>query len=276
MRIPLVIASLLFLSACKKPADNAGVSVMMDVPYGTDALQKMDIYLPANPSAAGTRLMILIHGGGWTGGDKADFTPFVTTLQTRLPGYAFININYRLAMNGQHIFPTQENDVKAALAFIFSKRTEYQLSDKWVLLGASAGGHLAMLQTYKYNSPVQPAAVISFFGPADLTAMYHYNPLIASGLQQVTGTTPTINPVLYQQSGPYNFITAQSPPTLLLQGGADPLVPPVQATMVRDKLQSVGVPHQYVLYPTAGHGWTGPDLVDSFNKIAAFVQLYVK
>ena len=282
MRIIFLFVGLLFFSACKKTANTTGnnpsqASTLTDVSYGADTKQKMDIYLPAGRSADTTKLIFLIHGGGWNEGDKADFTASVAYLQTLLPGYAIINTNYRLVANGQNLFPTQENDIKTAATFLYSKRAEYQVSDKWVFMGASAGGHLAMLQSYKYNSPVKPRAVVSFFGPSDLTVFYNSsNPLIAGLLMNVTGTTPSANAGLYQQSSPNNFITAQSPPTLLLHGGADPLVPASQSELVRDKLQSYGVPVQYVFYPNEGHGWDGPNLLDSFNKIAAFLQLYVK
>ncbi|MEO5595026.1 MAG: alpha/beta hydrolase [Chitinophagaceae bacterium] len=281
MRIIIFFSALLVFTACKKSVDsgngnNQPASAMTDVSYGSDAKQKMDIYLPANRSTDSTKLIFLIHGGGWNEGDKADFTASVSYVQTLLPGYAIVNINYRLFANGQNLFPVQENDVKAAAEFVYNKRKEYLVSDKWVFLGASAGGHLALLQSYKNTSPVKPKAVVSFFGPSDLTSLYNSNnPLISLLLLNVTGTIPSLNPGLYQQSSPYNFITAQSPPTLLLHGGADPLVPPAQSTIVRDKLQLLGVPNQYVFYPTDGHGWTGPDLLDSFDKIAAFLKMYV-
>ncbi|MEO6314263.1 MAG: alpha/beta hydrolase [Chitinophagaceae bacterium] len=273
--------SIVLLQACKKSDSNTGATLApvnsIDVPYGTDGKQKMDLYLPAGRSASSTKLMVMIHGGGWTEGDKGDFSVYVATLQKRFPDYAFANINYRLAANGQNLFPSQEEDVKAAVAFIFSKRDEYQVSDKWVLLGASAGAHLAMLQAYKYNSPVRPKAVVSFFGPSELISFFNQpNPVFALAMLGVTGTTPSLNPGLYQQSSPYNFITAQSPPTILLHGGADPLVPPAQSTMVRDKLQMLGVASQYVFYPTGSHGWEGADLVDSFDKIGAFLKLHVE
>lgn len=283
MRTIFLFTSLLVLIACKKSTDDnngngqpVAAATMMNVSYGADAKQKMDIYLPAGRSADSTKLIFLIHGGGWNEGDKADFNSSVTYIQTLLPGYAIVNLNYRLFANGQNLFPTQENDVKAAAEFVFNKRKEYLISDKWAFIGASAGGHLAMLQSFKYSSPVKPKAVVSFFGPSDLTALFNTpNPLIALLLLNVTGTTPVLNPAIYQQSSPYNFITAQSPPTLLLQGGIDPLVPPSQSTIVRDKLQLLGVPNQYVFYPNNGHGWDGPDLFDSFDKIAAFLKLHV-
>ena len=118
-------------------------------------------------------------------------------------------------------------------------------------------------------------AVISFFGPTDLTSLFNSNALATLALLDVTGTTPALNPAIYQQSGPINFVSAQSPPTLLLQGGADPLVPALQATVLRDKLQQLGVANQYIFYPNDGHGWVGDDLADSFTKIFAFLKQYV-
>lgn len=243
MRITVFVVAAVLLAACNKPVatsnatNPATATSLMNTAYGTDPKQVMDIYLPAGRSADSTKMLLLIHGGGWTEGDKADFTNSIAALQLRFPGYAFANINYRLAANGQNLFPAQENDIKAAVAFLVSKRNDYHFSDKWAFLGASAGAHLAMLQSYKYSMPIKAQAVISFFGPSDLTGLYNSSPVAALLLFNVTGTTPILNPGIYQQSGPVNFITAQSPPTLLLQGGADPIVPPVQSTLVRDKLQ---------------------------------------
>lgn len=270
----------LFLVSCQKESDPAPVSeeqTQLNVSYGTDPQQKMDVYLPAGRSTASTKVMIMIHGGGWTQGDKSEFTAYVDTLKKRLPGYAIFNINYRLATGTTHFFPTQENDVKAALDFIYSKRNDYKISEKWVLLGASAGGHLALLQAYKYNSPVKIRAVVDFFGPTELTNMYNFpsNPLIPLLLTQVTGGNPTTHATLYQQSSPMSFVTAQCPPTIILHGGADIVVAPSQSVMLRDQLQSVSAPQQYVFYPTESHGWTGANMVDSFDKITVFLNTHV-
>ncbi|MBK7289651.1 MAG: hypothetical protein IPI78_05040 [Chitinophagaceae bacterium] len=64
---------------------------MLNVAYGTDAQQKMDIYLPANRTATNTKVLILIHGGGWTSGDKTDFSSaLIDTLNKRFPNYAIL------------------------------------------------------------------------------------------------------------------------------------------------------------------------------------------
>jgi acetyl esterase/lipase len=282
MRIVILLAGLFLFSACKKTdttsnttGNPAVADSLINISYGADAKQIMDIYLPANRSAASTKVIFLIHGGGWNEGDKTDFTSAASYIQSNLPDYAVFNINYRLVVNNQNLFPAQEDDVKAAAEFVFSKKNEYLISDKWVFLGASAGGHLALLQSYKYSSPVKPKAVISFFGPADLTGLYNSNPVLALLLLGVTGTIPSINPTIYQQSSPINFVSAQSPPTLLLHGGADPVVPFSQSTLLRDKLQTLGVANQFVFYPNDGHGWDGVDLLDSYNKVIAFLKLHV-
>ena len=278
----LILISSLLIVSCQKENNPSPAIVAaktdLNISYGTDASQKMDIYLPPGRTAAATKVIILIHGGGWSSGDKADFAQYVDTLKKRLPAYAIININYRLATGTSNLFPTQENDVKTATEFIYSKRTEYAISDKFVLLGTSAGGHLSLLHAYKYSTPVKIKAVVDFFGPTDLVDMYN-NPasILASpaALAAVVGATPTTNLTLYQQSSPINFVVATSPPTLILQGGVDVVVSPSQSATLATKLQTFGVVHQYVVYPTENHGWSGANLIDSFNKIDAFLAAHV-
>jgi len=280
MRFTLVSTLLLslFFSSCKKDdGTEQDMSVtMLNVSYGTNAQHKMDVYLPSDRSTTTTKVIIMIHGGGWNSGDKADFNEYVDSLKKREPSYAIFNINYRLA-NSPDLFPAQEQDVKAVVEFINSKRQEYKISDKFVLVGASAGGHLALLQGYKYSTPIKPKAIIDFFGPTDLVTLYNNppNPLVQLALLSVTGGTPTTNNTLYTQSSPINFVSSQSPPTMILHGGIDIVVSPSQSVSLDTKLFIAGVTHQYVFYPAEGHGWVGANLADSFNKIQAFLAANV-
>lgn len=275
--------SAMIVSSCQKGVDDvAGGSLSaatyMNVSYGNDTLQRMDVYLPAGRSKDSTKVIILIHGGAWMEGDKRDFESFIAVFRQRLPGYAIINVNYRLASQAANHFPTQENDIKAAIEQIYGKRDEYQISDKFVLLGASAGAHLALLHSYKYTSPVKVKAVVSLFGPTDLAAMYNSqtNPFYQWALGVLIGGTPTANQNAYNQSSPLFFAGAQSPPTLLLHGGNDALVPINQSISLHSKLQAAGVTTQLVTYPNEGHGWVGANMDDSFNKIEAFIKANVQ
>ncbi len=277
MKYYLLVIGIVLLG-CQKENNSITEQTSLNIAYGTDQAQKMDIYLPADRSSASTKVIILIHGGGWNQQDKSDFDPYVDTLKKRLPGYAIFNINYRLATGLINFFPIQETDIKAAVEFIFSKTAEYKVSQKFVMLGASAGAHLCLLQAYKYSMPLKIKAVVDFFGPTDITELYN-NPasifVPASAVAAIVGATPTSNPTLYQQSSPINFVTAQSPPTIILQGGADVLVSPSQSSTLNTKLQTMGVVHQYVFYPSENHGWSGANLSDSFDKIQAFLMANV-
>jgi acetyl esterase/lipase len=268
------------LNSCQREKSESGsvkAKTELNVSYGTDTAQRFDLYLPANRSVAATPVIVLVHGGGWNSGHRSDFVTYIDSFKRRLPDVALVNIGYRLAAPGR-IFPTQEQDVKSAMEFVAANAASYGINiNKVAILGVSAGAHLSMLQAYKNTSPVQVKAVVDMFGPTDLTQMYlqPWHPIIPNLLQQLTGTTPQTNPEVYQQSSPAYFVNAQTPPTLILQGGADFVVDPSQSKLLADKLAAAGVPHQYVLYPTEGHGWFGANMVDSFNKIEAFFRTYL-
>jgi acetyl esterase/lipase len=274
-----LFASVVLIS-CKKKDVTADVSAVTinNVAYGNDPKQAMDIFLPANRSLETTPFIILIHGGGWTSGDRVDFRPLVDTIKKRLPGYAIFNISYRLASGDQNLFPTQENDVKAALGSILSKLTEYRISDRYALIGASAGGHLALLNAYKVENGTQAKAVVSFFGPTELKEFYNAPPniYVQPLLQEVTGGTPLTKPSIYASSSPLQFVKSGSCPTLILHGGADIVVPPSQSDLLRDRLSLLNVPHQYVFYPGKGHGdWDPATYQDAFQQLQLFLKLHL-
>jgi len=279
-RILLVFVLILSAFSCKKNGNSVDFDAeeRVDLAYGGDPRQKLDLYLPDNRSQITTKLIIIVHGGGWSDGDKRDLNGYVSAIQARLPDYAIANVNYRLAKNGQNLFPAQEEDIKKAVTYLMNHADNYGYRQKYVLLGLSAGAHLALLHSYKYPVPYRASAVVSFFGPTDLFVLYNnppgtYTPVM---LQAVTGTTPALNPGLYMQSSPTNFVNAQSSPTLLLQGGQDPLVPVSQAQLLKAKLDANHVPTSYVFYANEAHGWIGSSLEDSFNQIKAFLDANVK
>jgi len=272
----------ILLFSCKKDKDESGSQPLaekteLNVPYGADPNQKMDVYLPGGRTTASTKLIILIHGGGWTTGDKADLTTYVDTLKKRLPGWAIINVNYRLATGTANFFPAQENDIKAAVEFIYGKRNEYMISDKYVILGMSAGAHLALQQAYKITSPIKMKAVVDFYGPTDMPDMYNNppNPLVPLLMVQVTGGTPTTQASLYASSSPVNYVSSQCPPTIIFHGGIDIVVSVTQSVALKAKLTLAGVTSQLFIYPTENHAYVGPNLTDSFDKTVAFINANV-
>lgn len=220
----------------------------------------------------------MVHGGAWVSGDKSDFAAFIPVLQQRFPGYAIANVNYKLATTTDNHFPTQENDMKAALDFLVQKATDYQLSQNFILLGASAGGHMALLQAYKYSSP-RVLAVVDFFGPTNMTDLYNFyssNPPEQGLFQLLMNGTPQSNPSLYQQSSPINFVTNQSCPTIIFHGNADVVVPISESVDLKNKLSSAGVANQMITYPNLGHEvWPSNIMTDVYNKMEQFIKTNV-
>jgi dipeptidyl aminopeptidase/acylaminoacyl peptidase len=121
---------------------------------------------------------------------------------------------------------------------------------------------------------IKPKAIISFFAPTDLDHLYKNpaQPAIPFLLAGIVGGTPDKNPDLYQSFSPIFYVNSQSPPTLILHGDADNLVPVEQARLLNNKLKKAGVKHDLIIYPDAGHGWRGRNLEDSFNKIKSFLE----
>lgn len=269
---------MLWVSCAKKdsPPLTLSATVSTNVSYGSDPNQVMDVYLPAGRSTSTTPLLVMFHGGAWASGDKDDLSPYVDSIQRLFPAYAVANVNYRLAsLLGVNLFPAQETDANSALKFLAAREAEYHISDHIILLGVSAGGQMALLQAYKYTTPAV-VAVISFFGPTDMKdlSLNSPDPDIIQALPFLMGGTAAENPDLYFSTSPVNYVTDASCPTLLLQGGKDPLVPYQEAYELQDSLNAHGIVNQLVFYPDQGHGWEGADLTDSFQKIVAFLRQY--
>ncbi len=259
----------------------------------TDNNQTMDVYLPQGRTTASTKVLILLHGGAWTEreGDKSNFDKYISWLQQLMPGYAIFNLNYRLYNKegkNNNLIPVQVNDVKTAVEYIYNKRNEYAISDKFVLLGVSGGGHLAMMQAYKNNSLVKAKAVVSFFGPTNLTDMYNYYIAnynttgnkkaydAAYYLGRLLGGNPTEKPQEYSDNSPISFLNAQSPATIILQGGKDVVVPPQQSFDLDAKLKANNVTNQMVYYENMEHRiWPDDVMTDALTKIANFLKTNV-
>lgn len=245
---------------------------ILNVQYGEKPDQLMDVYLPAGRNED-TKVFILIHGGGWTGGSKADMAFVIPMLQQQFPGYAIVNMDYRLATLQYPAFPKQVQDIEEAIQFL--KSSDYSLSNDYALIGASAGAHLAMLYAYRYDTHGDVKAVANIVGPSDFTdPAYTSHPFFQYGAQYLVGdinyrehpeVTETVSPALQ--------VKRTSPPTIMFYGGADPLVPVSQATRLKAKLDDKGVYNEYYLYQNGGHGnWDAQTMANFSEKLTAFLR----
>ncbi len=211
-------------------------------------------YYPAARDAA--PLVIVIHGGSWSGGDSSQLAALNSDLAAR--GYAVAAINYRLLPRWP--YPAASEDVRAALQFLKNNAAELGLDPaRIVLLGRSAGAQLALETAYTADDPAI-RGVISFYGPVDLRYGYANpaNPLVIDSrgtLEAYLGGAPTTVPQAYDQASPIALAGPQSPPTLLFHGARDELVSPAQSRRLAELLAALDRPHLLVELPWATHGF---------------------
>ncbi len=276
---------ILFISSCVTNNNDDGDNTLpledialLNVAYGTNPQQKYDIYLPANRSNISTKVVVLVHGGSWIGGDKRDMNYLVNALKVRHPNHAVVNINYRLASVGNSPFPMQIDDIKSVLSNLEANEENYQINDDYGFVGVSAGAQLSMLYTYKFDLDAKVAFVGSIVGPTNFTDPSYLNdPNYADlilGIQLLTGVNYEDDPQYYIDLSPYHVATVTSPPTILFYGDEDELIPTSQGVEMQAKLDELGVTNEFTLYAGEGHGWDGENAVDTLNKLSDFIDTY--
>lgn len=230
----------------------------------------MDIYLPANRNK-GTKVIILLHGGGWSGGSKVQLNYLIPIVQAEFPQHAIVNMDYRLASFDSPAFPKQLEDIEKAIAFI--QDSDYNIGTEYAFIGLSAGAHLAMLHSYKNNGNHTINAVCSIVGPTDFTdPFYVRHPYYHYAAMYLLGNSKNDNEAILGIS-PTNYINPKSPATLLFYGGKDPVVPQSQATRLKAKLDENGVYNEYYLYKDGGHSNWNAKAMDTFRqKLVAFLK----
>jgi acetyl esterase/lipase len=128
----------------------------LEVPYGASARQAIDVYIP--PGARDAPVIVMVHGGAWKAGDKANTGSIENKLKHWLPGaYVFVSVNYRLLPEA--MAQGQAQDVAAALRLVQARAGEWGGDPgRIVLMGHSAGAHLVALLSSKPDLVGRPWA----------------------------------------------------------------------------------------------------------------------
>ena len=118
--------------------------VALDLPYGVDERQKLDIYMPDEELPKPAPVLLFMHGGYWVIGHK-DLMGFMAPSLTPAPAL-LVAVGYRLAPGAK--YPQQVDDCRAALRWVFDHIAEYGGDPSAIYVGGhSAGGHLAAMVT---------------------------------------------------------------------------------------------------------------------------------
>jgi len=271
MRIPSVrravvtlIAGVLLPTPATVPAADP-VRIEKDVAYlGPDRQEKGDLYLPAGV-AKGQRCpaVVIIHGGGWSGGDKGAAREINIGTTLAANGYVGFSINYVLATKDRPVWPQNVYDCKTAVRWLRKNADRLGIDPDHIgAIGGSAGGHLAAMialtgpesgldppRPYgEYSCRVQ--AAVDLYGPADLIAWLPNSP----GLSMLPASRAA-KPELYRLASPGTHADKTDPPILILQGTADKTVPVEQSQLLAAALVKAGVRHELIVIEGAPHSF---------------------
>ncbi len=250
-----------------------------EISYGSHERHTLNLYLPTGKKETG--LVLMIHGGAWIGGDKAEFNAKLEELSEM--GYAAAAINYRYISDDVDLLDIMD-DIQLATEKIKNIGKENRVDiNGMVLTGGSAGGHLSLLYAYSRDdvSAIRPAAVVSYCGPTDLSddAYYFDNGIgdeeyvaqilsWACGYKHTFATRDDAKEALWNVS-PLKYVDENTVPTVINHGMVDNIVPFANAEALNLKLTELGIAHEFNAYPNSGHG-----LFEDAENVAIADELY--
>lgn len=256
------------------PPPPEGVLMEKDVPYLEPGRQeKLDLYLPEGRSPGSTSPAVLIlHGGGWSSGDKGNAREFNIGTTLAKAGYVCASANYMLEKSQR--WPTILFDVKNAVRFLRANAAKYRIDPERIgVIGGSAGGHLALMIAYtagmKDLEPIAPypgvsssvAAVVDMYGPSNLLTRQRTAP-DGTPTGQVRLDSVLLprsaeeDPALWKIGSPISHVRKDVPPTLILHGTADTTVDRDQSTSLAEALKQAGATYELIMLQGVGHTFT--------------------
>ncbi len=245
--------------------------------------QLLNLYLPDNfigkdpwfiKFRKGKKPTLLhIHGGGWVEGSKDQIV--LNLLPYIFRDWVVISINYRLADEAKA--PAAVDDCLAALQWVHNNAEKYDIdTNRIVLSGGSAGGHLALLTGMLKEGDLlcegkliardagDVAAIVNWYGVADFEINPHPMEWFGEGID-LNEYVKTLSPINYDRKG--------GPPVLTVHGTLDEAVPVKQAVDLHEKLREAGIHEQLVLIQNKKHGdFSAEELTEIYQKIWKFLE----
>ena len=228
---------------------------------------KLDLYLPANPSGS-TPVLMMIHGGGWVQGTKE--SQILRALPYLEMGWAVVNVTYRLVQVSRA--PAAVEDCLCALQWIARNAERYNFdTSRIVTSGNSAGGHLALTSgmvppsaglgrecvSGSFSGPptipsVEVAAIINWYGITDVADLVEGPNTKGYAVQWLGGLPDRLD--MARAVSPLTYVRRELPPILSIHGDADPIVPYEHAVRLHAALDDAGVPNELHTVGGGSHG----------------------
>ncbi len=242
------------------------VTIHDDVVFGEGGGRALraDVFLPPTDDQKRPGLL-LIHGGAWHMGDRKQLRGY--GIQMARYGFVCVSCEYRLS--GEALWPAQLHDVKAALRWMRANAAEYGIDPQRIAVsGNSAGGHLALMLAATANQPAFEGAgghagvdthcnaVVAIYPP---TVLRLDNPdgVVRALLGADAGRDAEDN------ASPINYVHGQFPPTLLIHGNQDDVVPVAASLKMYEALSKAKAEVEMHIYEGAPHAF---DILPDFGR----------
>lgn len=263
-----------------KWSDEIGTKIS-DVSYDSGEANKFDLYLPKDNTKENYGLVVYLHAGGFTSGDKSDDESMLAWLTSK--GYVAAGINYTLKTddNDKNIL-TQSNEIKSAIPKVIeeAEKNGYHI-DKLTMAGGSAGHCLAMIYAYRDagESPVPVVLTFGAVGPSsffkDDWTNYGLNQETDEAYQAAADLFGTFGGVkltkemvkdgsyqeLLKPISAYSWIDENSVPTVVAYGKYDKVQPYEGSLRLKKALEDNNIDHKYFVLPHSGHGLQNDDKI---------------
>jgi acetyl esterase/lipase len=251
------------------------VDIQENQVFGTTGTRDLccDVYSPPKKTKK-MPAILLLHGGGWMGGDKSQLKAYA--IQLARYGFVCVCSEYRLI--GEAIWPAQIYDAKAAVRWMRASADELGIdSNKICVSGNSAGGHLALVlggsskvkelegEGGHPNVSSEVSAVSAIYAPGEIK-IEHSPMLIGALLGEGAGEKEEL------QASPATYINADYPPTILVHGSRDELVPHESSWRLYHIMEEYKVPAELHLYQGLAHAFDMNK--DYYRQIADMITLY--
>lgn len=232
----------------------------------------LDILRPKSSSKEKRPGVLVIHGGGWTGGTKESQVPIC--LRYVEQGFVVANVEYRLAKAA--LAPAAVTDVLKAAQWFNKNAGKYNVDRKRIVVtGGSAGGHLALMvgmtpRSARLGPPAKIAGVVNFYGITDVG-----DQLDGPNMRKYAITWLPEQPgrmELAHRLSPMTYVRRDLPPILTLHGDADPTVPYEHGVKLTRALRDAGAPAEMISVPQGKHGFPKEKLDELYPQIFAFLK----
>lgn len=275
------------------PWSDALGTLQTDLPYGDGPANRFDLYLPAESGKERYGLVVYLHAGGFTAGDKADDRGMLSWLCSK--GYVAAGVNYtlRTETNSASVL-TQSEEIKAAVPAVIeaAKEAGYPI-DKMAVAGGSAGHCLAMLYAYRDGAGAPVPVVLTFGGVGP--SSFHREDWGIFGLDQSDEACAELFGVMAGAAitpeevadGSYlekmkpiaaaEWVSGNPVPTVAAYGTHDRVQPFLASLRLKAALEENGVDHVYLEFPHSGHALQNDDALSRqwMEAIEAYLEKYL-